>query len=513
VAIALIGAALLSTSGALGLMEPTETRYAEIAREMLASGDWIAPRLDGIHHFHKPPLAYWAAAWGMAIAGVNAWGARLAVGLAAIVTLAGTAWAARGRLAALGAGTGRAAWVLGSMGLFAVVGRALSTDPFLAAAVALYWAFAGTTWALVALAVGFMAKGPVVFVHTALPVLITAAWARDRRVLRWLGPARGWWWFALIALPWYLIVVATHRGLLGYFLGNQLWERYATTIHRRAEPPWYFLAILIAGAIPWTPAMIVGLVRTWRARARIEARLVIAWLLTPVVFLSFSGSKLPAYLLPCLPAGALLAVRGLDARSARWGAALLLAGMSIYGLAAGGVDLVERSGYTQGSAVLPPLAIAACALVGLAAVAAARGRVGATGLLMTLALATLAVALEPYESVLGSPRRIAALLAEQRRGNEPVVEIGDFNAGIPFYLERTVPLLEVPREPGFEDPRSLAAAVVPRDSIAAWTIRYGRVWTFGPADRVRSVASDLGLDYVGTARWRGESLGFVATPR
>jgi 4-amino-4-deoxy-L-arabinose transferase len=507
-AIVLITACWLVTAGALGLMEPTETRYGEIAREMLASGDWLVPRLDGIHHFHKPPLAYWAAASGMALWGVGAFGARLGVVLAAIVTLAATAWAATRRFSALAIDAGTAVWVLASMMLFAVVGRALASDPFLAAAVALYWALAPSTWALAALAVGFMAKGPVVFVHTALPVLITALLARDHRALRWLGPRHGWWAFAAVALPWYLAVVATHRGLLGYFLDNQLWERYATTVHRRAEPPWYFLVVLIGGALPWTGAMGAGLVRTWRQRESLESRLLIAWLLVPVVFLSVSGSKLPAYLLPCLPAGALLAVRGVESRAARAVAALALVAIAVAGLLTGARLLAGPD--ARGAIGLPPLAVVSCVMIGLAALAAARGRIAASGCLVSVALVMVCLAVSPYESTLGSPRRIAALLSEQRARSEPVVEIGHFNAGIPFYLRRTVPLLEVPREPGFEDSTSLAAAIVPRDSIAAWSARHARIWTFGPADHTRAVADQAGLGYFPIARWRGETLGFMA---
>jgi len=510
-AIALVAAGWLIAAGALGLLEPTETRFGEIAREMLASGDWLAPRLDGIHHFHKPPLAYWAAAGGMALFGVDAFGARLGVVLASMVTLAATAWAATRRFAVLEFGAGRAVWVLGSMLLFAVVGRALATDPFLAAAVAVYWALAPSAWALGALGVGFMAKGPVVFVHTALPVLVTALLSRDVRVLRWLGPRHGWWLFAAIALPWYLMVVATHHGLLGYFLGNQLWERYATTVHRRAEPPWYFVAVLLGGALPWTGAMIAGLVRTWRERT-LESRLLIAWLMAPLVFLSFSGSKLPAYLLPCLPAAALLAVRGAEPRAARAFTAIALLALVVVGLSTGARQLAgpEARG-AIGS--LPPLAFVSCVMVGLAGLAAARGEVAWTGCLISVALVTVGLAVSPFESTLGSPRRITALLMEQRARSEPVVEIGHFNAGLPFYLRRTVPLLEVPREPGFEDSTSLAAAIVSRDSIGAWSTRHGRVWTFGPADHTRAIADAAGLGYVAIARWRGETLGFVAAGR
>jgi len=499
-AILLIGLLLIGSGGWIGLIEPTETRYAEIGREMLASGDWLTPRLNGIHHFHKPPLSYWAAAAGMSVLGVNAWGARLFALLADIATLALAAWIAARRFAALSIDSAKTAWVLGSMLLFAVIGRGIASDPFLTATVALYWALAPSPLALAALGIGFMAKGPVVFLHTALPVLAAALWARDRRFVTLLGPPRGWIAFAVIALPWYLAVVFLNQGLFGYFLGNQVVERVASETHHRGGPPWYFIVVLLAGSAPWTMAMLVGLARTWRQRVDAEGRLLIAWLLAPVLFLSFSGSKLPSYLLPILPAAALLAVRGWDSGLARWGALVTLGGLSLYGA----YELFE-AGVTRGP--MGSLAIGACAAWMVGAFAAARGRLAFAALTSTVAVAALGIALAPYDSQLGSPRGIATLLTEQRRG-ERVVEIGHFNAGLPFYLGETVRMIEVPREKGFEGPQSLSAATATRDSLSVWA-RSGRVWTFGAETWIRRIATEQGLDYVLVARWKREALGFL----
>ena len=233
-AIALVAAGWLVTAGALGLLEPTETRYGEIAREMLASGDWLAPRLDGIHHFHKPPLAYWSAAGGMALFGVDAFGARLGVVLASIVTRSprphgrrrGASWRSR---SAADVRYGCSApcccspwWVARSPPIRSSRPRWRSTGRS---------HLRGGRWPLWESA--SWRRAPWCSCTLALPVLITALLSRDTRVLRWLGPRRGWWLFAAIALPWYLMVVATHRGLLGYFLGDQLWEPLR---HHRASP-------------------------------------------------------------------------------------------------------------------------------------------------------------------------------------------------------------------------------------------------------------------------------------
>jgi 4-amino-4-deoxy-L-arabinose transferase-like glycosyltransferase len=509
--LALCGLALFCTVGAFGLLEPTETRYAEIGREMRHSGDWLTPRLNGLSHLHKPPLAYWAAAAGMTALGDNAAGARAGAAAAAFLVLVATGHAARRRFAALGQPPERVVVVLASMALFAVLGRGLAADPFLAAAVAGYWALAPSPWALAMLGLGFLAKGPVVFVHTLLPVLAVAALRRDRATLAWLGPARGWVLLLAIALPWYVVLAARTPGLIGYWLGNQIADRYLTTTHHRPGPPWYFAAVLMAGALPWTAAMVAGARRVWRERARVESLLLLAWLVVPLLFLSFSGSKLPAYLLPILPAVALLAARGLETPAVSRLTGWVLLALAVAAAVLGPRALAGATGLGNESAAALPVAawIALGTTVG-AALALLRGRLQLGALAMVAAYALLALATARYESALGSPRGVARLLAEHRARGEPVVEVSHFNAGLPFYLGETVRLLDVGREQRFDSPQRVAAVVVTPDSIAAHAAAGRRVWIFGPADRAQGLAVELGLDWVMMARWRKETLGFLS---
>ena len=512
VAIAWLAVLLIASAGWLGLMEPTETRYAEIAREMHAGGDWLIPRLDGLPHFHKPPLAYWAAAAAFACFGPSGWAARLPAALAALLTLVFTVRIARREGAALGLSPGLAVWVLGSSLMFMTIGRALAADPFLAAAVTGFWAFSPSPLALALLGAGFLAKGPVVLVTTLLPLVAAAAWERRREPLARLGPLRGWALFAVVALPWYVTVAARTPGLLDYFLRNQLWERYATTVHHRAGPPWTFVAVLAAGALPWTPALIAGIARAIRSRSRPEARLLLCWLGVPLIFFSFSGSKLPSYLLPCLPAAALLTALGLEGRAAmaRIATSLLLTGAIVAGYVFG-PSVLERLAVLPPPAAIP-LPLAASVAFGLLAVASAfllRGRPAAAAMVLTAAWTALLVTALPYESALGSPRRLAALLAENRGGGEPVVEVARFNAGLPFYLGEPVRLLDVPRETGFGDRAGRREVILDADSLAALAARHPRVWLLGPRDRSEALALGVGLRYETVARWRRDALGFV----
>jgi hypothetical protein len=398
------------------------------------------------------------------------------------------------------------------MALFAALGRSVATDPFLTMAVLLYWALAPSPWALAALGLGFLAKGPVVFLHTALPVLVAALWGRDRRTLSLLGPAWGWWLCVAIALPWFLVLAVRVHGLIPYLLGNQLWGRYTTTVHQRGGPPWYFVAVAIAGALPWTGALLAGLARAWRERSSPDTRLLLAWFAAPIVFLSFSGSKLPAYLLPSAAASALLAARELDRPVARWSAAAVLLALAIAGAVAGPAALGHLvAGPHGGPLALPGLALAALALLVLAAGAAWRSRLALSAALVAGAFVALGAAAARYDSALGSPREVTLLLAGLRAPNEPVLEVGHFNAGVPFYLGERVGMIEVPRETQFEE-RAASAVELPRDSLASLARRHGRVWLFGSPERIAEIAQQQGLSWLRVALWHHEALGYVAAP-
>ena len=455
---------ILASCGWLGLIEPTETRYAEIAREMLAGGDWLIPHLNGIPHFDKPPLAYWLSAAGMALLGVNEWGARLAGALAAGFVLWCTAKIARhaGRegpaftgadAAAVSAVADDTAWrratlaslILASTFLFFAISHQLAADIFLTAAVAGFYAAIfdprtrNTVWPFLALGIGFMTKGPVVFVTTLLPVLLAAAWARDGALARWLGNPWGWLVFAVIGLPWYLAVVIATRGLLPYFLHHQLWERYASTTHHRPGPIYYFLVVILVGTLPWTWAAF----REWSRAAWGGARrapsdaLLASWILLPLVFFSFSGSKLPAYILPLYPGLAVLASRWPSpGRAGRW---LKVAGITF-----------------------------------------------------AILVAALA-AVTPFDDRLGSPQALAKKLKESRRAGEPVVEYGTFNAGVPFYLRETVPMLEVARDLEFEAPAARAGAILSRDEFRRMVQVRGSGWVVGNQAATEELAKALGL--------------------
>jgi len=521
--------AIVVTCGWLGLIEPTEARYAEIAREMMARGDWLVPHLNGIPHFHKPPVAYWVAAGGMSALGVNEWGARLGVALAAAFVLWCVARIARRERGASdgpdAAGpdvAGLAPLLLASSFLFFALSRQLASDIFLSAAVAAfyvaYWdrRLRAGMWPFVALAAGFMAKGPVVFVLTVVPVLLAAWWARDSAAARPLARWRGWALFAVLALPWYLLVVFRTPGLLTYLLERQIWERYTTTVQHRGGPFYYFVAVVLVGALPWTWA---ALAEGWRIARRgwalrrvgaaqpgdpshpggpaptFEDALLVTWVIVPVVFLSFSGSKLPAYVLPIFPALALLAARALAqptrAVARGTGATLILLAIALEVIAMRYLDRLLPGA----SATLPPIVLELTAIPLVAAGVWVLLRKPATGAVCALlALFTLLWLARPLDAELGSPREMAKRIARLRQPGEPIVEIAQFNAGVPFYLGETIPMLEVQRDLGFEDPASRARAIVNRAQVARLLETHKHVWVLGPLGPTEELAKELGVE-------------------
>lgn len=308
------------------LTDPSESRYAEIARKMVETGDWITPRFDyGVPFWAKPPLSMWMSALGMEFFGVNQFGARIFLFAAALAVLALVADSARREL---GRESGwKAALLLAAMPLFFYCSAAVMTDIvlLLGSTLALvdfrdallgrsrlrgYGVFAG-------LAIGLLAKGPLVLV-IALPPMTVWLWAGARwhnlwKALPWLS---GTLLMLLVALPWYL--VAEHRtpGFLNYFLVGEHWERFTERGWRgdlygsaHAVAPGMIWGYLLLGSLPWCLSLAVR--RTQRFREWLEQddsrRLYwMLWMTWPVVFFSPARNLVATYPLPTLPAMALL---------------------------------------------------------------------------------------------------------------------------------------------------------------------------------------------------------------
>lgn len=331
-------ALLLIPAGFVPLMESTEGRYGEIAWEMVASGRYLEPVLNGIKHFHKPPLTYWAIAAGYQLFGVGDFGAR-----AGGVVAAGLAVFYLYRLARLLLGPRPealdAALIFASSLLLIAVARIVATDIYLTAftVMALFYLFrrlAGhqkrrDPWLYgLALGLGFLTKGPVILLFTLLPYLVAKFFdPGHRRVFRWQEVGFAVLAFSLVALPWYLAVAAKNPGLLRYFLKAQTVDRAMSNRFHRYEPPWFFLYIFIGTFAPYVLFFLRGAFQS--RRLPWEQRVLFVYFLVPFVVLSLVPGKQPTYILPSYGIAAILAAAALAEFSMPWLRTLAVALLSL----------------------------------------------------------------------------------------------------------------------------------------------------------------------------------------
>ncbi len=309
------------------LFDQDETRYAEIGREMLASGDWLTPRLNGARYDEKPPVVYWANAASLGLFGNNPFAARLparlaALGTALLVLRAGGGWAAVLLL------TAPLAFALGRLDLtdgilsFLLAGAFLSMRAFLAAEPRSRRSTASLSLLGLACGLAVLTKG---LVGIVLPGLVLLAWAgilgRWGRVLESLAsPAPAV--CLLVAAPWFLLMEGAHPGFNRWFWWDNHFVRFASMEGTRDEGSWFPWAVLAAGFLPW-----LALLRWRRVRSDPEVLFLWAWLLAAPAFFTFSDSVLVPYVLPSIPAAALLASREIRGwvRPAAWTMAALQA--------------------------------------------------------------------------------------------------------------------------------------------------------------------------------------------
>jgi 4-amino-4-deoxy-L-arabinose transferase-like glycosyltransferase len=312
-----------------GLAEPDETRYAEIPREMLATGDFVVPRLNGLPYFEKPPLLYWANAAAMRALGPTPWAARLATRLAGLGTLA---------LVVLAAGAGgrrREGLAAGILLLASPVGfllvRTNLTDglltfffsaTLLAARQAIVRREESRPWLLLAALSGAAAAGALLtkgLIGLALPGLVLLVWAAATARLRPLfallvSPAPVV--FLVLAAPWFALVESRHPGFLHFFFVHEHFQRFATGAAKRAGPIYYFVPVFLLGFLPGVAFFLASLRRA--SRRNDPGFFFLVWFAVVFAFFSVSRSKLPPYLFPAIPAAAVLA-GGAAAQSGRRG--------------------------------------------------------------------------------------------------------------------------------------------------------------------------------------------------
>jgi 4-amino-4-deoxy-L-arabinose transferase-like glycosyltransferase len=335
--------------GSFGLLGADEPRYAQVAREMLARHDFITPTLQGKPWLEKPVLYYWQAALAYRVGraflpaqgqsnhdqnndGISDQAARLPSAFdAALLIVAVYLFLRRFRPGSQLDGALITAGCAGMIGF----ARAASTDMPLAAmfSVALlgWYAWHESRRRLplavfyMFLALATLAKGPVALFLALVILMLFAALKRDGQILLRTLWVPGIFLFLLIALPWYLAVEMRNPDFFRVFILQHNLARFSQNVYHHPQPFWFYLPVLCFGLMPWTLWLVLAVVEklrlAWSQGLEAFAHpddsrglFLLLWLLVPVLFFSLSQSKLPGYILPSIPAGALLVSDYLAAR-------------------------------------------------------------------------------------------------------------------------------------------------------------------------------------------------------
>ncbi|HET7197175.1 MAG TPA: glycosyltransferase family 39 protein [Burkholderiales bacterium] len=436
----LLALAWFGTLGIRPLYKADESRYGEISREMLASGDWVTPRLNGFRYLEKPPLQYWATAALFSFLGEKDYVARLWTALIGFAGILLVLYAGN-RLWGAPAGAYAAAALAGSP-LYVLLGQVNTLDMtvsvFLAAALVAFL-LGRMLWFWAACAAAVLSKGLIGIVLPGGAIFFFLLIKRDWRLIARMRPVAGPALFLAIAAPWFVAVSAANPEFLRFFFIQEHFQRFTTEMHQRVEPAWFFVPILLAGLGPW----LLPFLRSLKPRDDATLLLVV-WTLLVLAFFSASGSKLPPYILPVFPAAALLIGRSL---AREWPQRLFLmqvAALVIVGASAAFALPLLAGSYADYARWLS-LAFAVVAVAaGVAGALALRGaRTAAVIALAAGGLAATQIGLAGHLTIAErfSVAATVARLPGLPPRDAPVYAVGVYDHTLPWTLKRTVTMV------------------------------------------------------------------------
>ncbi|MGZ4980255.1 MAG: phospholipid carrier-dependent glycosyltransferase [Methylobacter sp.] len=453
------------------LIEPDEGRYAEIAREMLNSGNWITPRLNGFKYFEKPPLQYWGSAISMALLGETNAAARVwCSGLGFI----GALWVGFVGSRIYGRNAGFFAFLfLISTVLYAGMGHANSLDMGVSALLiiaigALVLAQSERhlpkqerNWMLLAwaaLAGATLSKGLIGLALPSAALVLYTFWQRDWALWRHLHIGKGLLLYLLITAPWFIAVSQANPEFPHFFFIHEHFERYTSDVHGRTKSNWYFFAVFAIGAMPWLFSSLTSLIKppfSWRAEAgKFEAsRLLWVYAVFVFFFFSISHSKLPAYILPMFPALALLVGENMSKRKhfiADGIVAIAIAIVAFIFFIWKADDMAKIGRLASHLLLFRPWIMATAVLIGAAGVSTILLRhkkdlaISVYALCALLGIQMLSWGYQSISDLRSSRAMAEAIQSYIAKSGKSTVEIYDVNRydqSLPYYLGKTIKLV------------------------------------------------------------------------
>jgi len=313
----------LGTLGLRHLIPSDEGRYAEIAREMFVSGDWVVPRYNEYLYFEKPPLQMWATALIFKLFGLGDWQARLWCGLTSLASIILVGVTCR-RIWGVRTGT-VSALILASSPLWIIGGHFNSLDMgvafFMSSALccliqALHaensskqernWMVA--CWVMMALSV--LSKGLIGIVLPGFVLVIYSLTSMDWTSWKRMHWVKGLLIFFLIVTPWFLLIIEDQASFFHFFFIHEHFERFTTNEHQRTAPWYFFLPLIAVGFLPWLMQVPFAISQSFKERQSQPGFkplwLCFCWVVAITFFFSLSQSKLPGYIFPVLPALAIM---------------------------------------------------------------------------------------------------------------------------------------------------------------------------------------------------------------
>lgn len=462
--------------GGLGtrhLADPDEGRYAEIPLQMLLTGDWITPRLNGLKYFEKPPLQYWATAASYALFGTGEAASRLWTALTGFFAVMAT-WHGGKRLFGSTAGN-YAALILMSAFLFPLAGMVNTLDMgvscFMTIAL-MHFLLAQRddanaletrngmwiAWAASGLAI--LSKGLIGVVLLGAVLVAYSILQRDRQLWRRLHLISGVAIMLVIAVPWFVLVSRANPEFPQFFFIHEHVDRFLTSVHGRSHPWYYYVPILAIGLLPWLGLLPVALKHAWQANLATRRfqpeRFLLVWIVVIYLFFSVSNSKLPFYLVPILPAIALLMGISLSRMQGAQLFKYLLPAVVLGVTGAATAQYLEflapgeKYESFHGWLLLGMLTLTLS--WGCGAWAAYRDRmtigvlIAAMGTLLGLQIVMVDVdALAPELSTYRVAEKVRPLLTPEM----PFYSVGTYRHGLAFYLQRSLTLVDYKGELAF----------------------------------------------------------------